>query len=55
MPVINNFAERRRSNSKIGEDKTRLARTEDVVTYTEFCKPQLAQPFRRGNSNGGCD
>ena len=38
--IIDNFAERGHSNYKIGGNKTRLARTEDVVTYTEFCKQQ---------------
>ena len=37
---IDNFAERGHSNYKIGGSKTRLARTEDVVAYTEFCKQQ---------------
>lgn len=37
--TINNFAECGHSNHKIGET-TQLARTEDVVTYTEFCKQQ---------------
>ena len=38
--IIDNFAESGHSNHKIGGNKTWLARTEDVVTYTGFCKQQ---------------
>ena len=38
--IIDNFSQCGHSNHEIGENKTRLARTEDVVTYIEFCKQQ---------------
>ena len=38
--IIDNFAKRGHSNHGIGGNRTRMARTEDVVTYTEFCKQQ---------------
>ena len=44
--IIDNFAERGHSNYKIGGNKIRLARTEDVVTYTAFCKSHSSQAVR---------
>ena len=53
--IIDNFAERGYSNYKIGGNKTRLARTEYVVTYTEFCKQQQPSISAcRGNSKETC-
>ena len=38
--IIDNVVEHGHINYKIGGNRTRLARTEEVVTYTEFCKQQ---------------
>ena len=38
--IIDDVAEHGHINYKIGGNKTRLARTEEVVTYTEFCRKQ---------------
>ena len=38
--IIDNVVEHGHINYKIGRNRTRLARTEEVVTYTEFCKQQ---------------
>ena len=52
--IIGNFAERGHSNHKIGGNKTRLARTEDVVTYTEFSKHQQPSIFKGNLSITTC-
>jgi len=38
--IVNKFLERRESKHRNGGCKTRTSRTDDVITYTEYCKQQ---------------